>query len=1295
MSILTCRTIKVCARSLFLLLLLVALLTVVVRVHLLPSLQTYRSQLEQLVEAEIGQPIKIGYITAGIWGIHLEAVLKDVALIDPKSGEQQLYARELHAQINLKESLVEQRLKLGKIMLVGTKLQLNLQKDGTVVLEGFETSASSSSDSAAAGVLFQESELLLQDSEVYWKNHRLDAAPLRFSKVNVALVNRGGQHWLKGEAQLGNNLRSRIELRAELAGNLAEPGGWRGEVYFKGDQLVLDELFAARRPQGTQIDRGILDVEIWTRWEKSRLTQLDGNFDVSYLQLTTTHEEQVRQHNLDHLKSGISWQAGAGGWQLSLPGLSLTKSGVIWPQSGFVLNVGQDAEQRLDLHAQVKFMRLGDLLPVAMFFLPQNHEQLQLLSKVGPQVDLQDFDLRLKELSEDHYDWRLAGRLNNLSTYPQDGIPGVNGLNLAFNVTAEQGAVNLFSDDLVLDFAGLFRAPLHFNLLKSRLDWQLMDDGLQIVADELVLSDGDFNTVSRFDLEVPFDTRPLFIDMQTDFDRGSLSSVYRYLPTAIMDEGFIKWLDRALVKGDISNGTLVLQGPLNAFPFAANEGRFQVLFDVDDATFDYMPEWPPVKQGSARIEFLNRGLDLHIKQAKLLESELKEVRIQIENMPHSSPVKIQGGVSGSSTDLMQFLSDTPLSKQFAPLVETLKVAGAAELELDLSIPMREQDRFRIKGEVAWLDAVMTLPALELELTEVSGVLAFTEKGVSAKAIKATLLGEKTAVNIRTKSDETIVLRAKKLPLNSEQLAKKLPGIYLDHLEGTTNVDMEIRIGKERKGGRQLTFGIKSDLKGMAVHAPPPLAKSKKQRHYFRLKGDLTNLEKIRFDIDYGGGLDATLLVDGKQGRLLKAAIQPGPSSPILPKESAFKIAGDIKQVDWGLWHKWLHAQKKASKQASKSLPMLFDLNIGELHWLDQSWRQVALQGSDKDGLLKVQFSGQELDGQLMIYEEKASQNKNRLDLNRLHLGLGFDVVAIDKERPPLVPTEDDPREFPPLQITIEQLVVNKKELGKLAVGLLSKRDGIAMRGFRLEGEQVDISADGSWTLKDGQHSTSLDLFLNCNNLGNLLDDLNLATNIAETDIAGTVRLKWSLPVTQLRAEALDGHIELVASNGSFRSIDPGIGRLVGLLSITEIGRRMTLDFSDLFGDGFAFNNIVGTMQIKRGDAYTEDLVIEGPSARINIAGRSGLSTHDYDQIITVTPAISAGIPLVGLLTGGPLVGAVLLAVQKLVGEGVDEAAQSKYKLTGSWDKPIITPIKRAKLEQEQQKSRVDTILDLE
>ncbi len=1295
MSILNCRTTKACAQGFFLLMLLVALLIIVVRAYLLPSLQVYRFELEQLVEAEIGQPVTIGHISAGVWGVHLEAVLKDVVLIDPKSGQQQLHIGELHAQINLKESLVEQRLKLGKIMLVGTKLQLILQRDGIVILEGFERTshASAAPNSAALGLLFQESELLLQDSEVYWKNQRIDAPPLRFSDVDVALVNRGGRHWLKAEAQLGDNRRSRIELRAELAGDLTEPGDWRGEVYFKGDQLALGELFAARRSQGTQIDHGTLDAEIWTRWEKSRLTQVDGDFDVRDLKVTTLHDQRVRRHNLEHLKSGISWQSGSGGWQLSFPALSLTKAGVTWRQSGFVLDVGQNEEDKLDIHAQVKYMRLGDLLPIAMFFLPRDHKQLQLLATLGPQVDLQDFDLHLKERAEGEYDWRLAGRLNNLNTYPQDDIPGISGLNLAFNATAEQGSVNLFSDDLVLNFAELFRAPLHFNRLEGRLDWQLTEDGLQILTDELLLSDGDFNTVSRLKLQIPFDTQPPFIDLQTDFDQGSLADVYRYLPTAIMGDEFTQWLDRALVSGQTSNGAFLLHGPLNAFPFTANEGRFQVLFDVENAIFDYLPKWPPVKQGKAQVRFLNSALDVYIKQAELLQSEVREARIRIDDMPHGTPVKIDGDVVGASADLMRFLSDTPLSEQFAPLVKALKVTGGAEIDLNLSIPMRERDPFRLKGEVSWLDAVVTLPALDLKLSEVSGALAFTERGVSAKAIKATVLGERATVTARTKPDETIVFRAKKLPINSKALAKKLPGIYLEQLDGTTLVDLELRIGKEKKKGRRVTFVAKSDLKGVAVNAPPPLAKSKRERHHFRLEGDLTESEKIRFNIDYGEGLDAIFLVNGKQGRLLKAALQPGPLLAKLPHEEAIKIAGDTEQVDWGVWHEWLHGLKKTHKQGGKQLPQLFDLNIGELHWLGQTWQGVTLKGKNKAGLLAVQFLGPTLEGQLKIYDDKAQGNRNRVDLKQLHLAINFDAAAVNRKKPPPVATEDDPRDLPPLSINIEQLVVNNKPLGKLSTNLLSKSDGIVMRGFRLEGDQLDISADGSWTVQGDQHTSRLDLFLNCNNLGQLLEDLNFATNIDKTDIGGTMHLKWSLPATELRAEALDGVVEVLASNGSFRSIDPGIGRLIGLLSISEIGRRMTLDFSDLFGDGFAFNNIVGSLQIIKGDAYTQDMVIEGPSARIEITGRSGLSTHDYDQIVTVTPAISAGIPLVGLITGGPIVGAVLLAVQKLVGEGVDESAQSKYKLTGSWDEPIVTPID--KLKPAQPPIKRNSVLDLE
>ena len=1281
MSILSSRSAKFCTRTLLLFLLLAGVVITAVRVFL-PLVQDYRAELEMMIEEKLGRSINIGQIRAGLWGFHLEAVLKNVALLDPQSGNQQLHIRELHAQIDLIDSLMEQRLKLGKIMLVGTQLQLLLQSDGTVVLEGFEDSQQTDHDAAGA-LLFHESELLLQESEVYWRNQRINAPPLHFSDVYVTLVNRDGKHSLKATAQLGQKYQSRIELRAELTGNPVEPGGWGGEVYLQGRQVELEQLLAARRPQGTQIDQGSLDAKFWTRWENSQLVHVQGELDIKNLQLTTTNDEQVLHNVLERVKSAVNWQMTAGGWQLSLPTLTLTKAGVTWPPSSIIVDVNHDAEQRLGLHAQVKFLRLGDLLPVGMLFLPQDHEQVQLLSRLSPQADLQDFDLRLNETAPQAYDWRLTGRLNNLSTQSSGAIPAVSGLNLAFNATPQRGRANMASDDLTLRFNTLFRDPLHADLLNGRLDWQISpDEGLRLTTQEMALANADIKTVSRLDLQIPFDQRRPVIDMQSDFQEGNAATARRYLPTGIMHESLVKWLDRSIVNGRLSKGSMLLRGPLAAFPFKGNEGRFQVLFNAQKTLLDYMPEWPPIEQAQARVHFLNNSLDIQIRQAKLLQSRISKTRVQIHDLAGGSPVLIQGVLQGPSEDGLKILGDTPLSEQFGPLVETVKMTGQATVDLDFAIPLADKDHFRLQGGVVWHDAVLNLPAWDLSLTEVSGRLALSDQGVSAEGIKASVLGAKAAIEVSTVSSATghaTHIRAK-LPIDSKRLAEKLPDIYLEQLQGASDVDLELRIGRQIKGQIPLTFTVKSDLEGIAVDAPPPFRKSNNEKRHFRLNGDLSNTEQIRLAFDYGDELDAILLVDGRKKRLLKGALHAGPGSAKLPQEAAFQFAGVVDKVDWGIWHEWLQGLE-GRQQGGSALPLMMDLTIGELQWLGQKWRQVGLQGSDQAGALKILFSGQSLEGELQLYDDEGQQQQNRADLKQLHINLDFDTSAVTREKPPIEPTDDDPHDIPPIQVNVERLVVNEKPLGQLSFSLQSQPDGIDLRDFHLAGEQLNISGDGGWILKDGQHNSRLDIVLNCTDLGQLIEDLGFSSNIYGADVGSTMQLNWSLPVTQLRAEALNGYVEILASKGRFLDLDPGIGRLIGLLSISEIGRRLTFDFSDLVHEGFAFNTIAGSFRIENGDAYTDDMVIEGPAAKIEIIGRSGLASNDYDQMITVIPAVTAGLPLIGAVTAGPVVGAVLFALQKLIGGEIDKVAQSQYRLSGSWDEPVVEPVRREPAEK--------------
>jgi uncharacterized protein YhdP len=141
-------------------------------------------------------------------------------------------------------------------------------------------------------------------------------------------------------------------------------------------------------------------------------------------------------------------------------------------------------------------------------------------------------------------------------------------------------------------------------------------------------------------------------------------------------------------------------------------------------------------------------------------------------------------------------------------------------------------------------------------------------------------------------------------------------------------------------------------------------------------------------------------------------------------------------------------------------------------------------------------------------------------------------------------------------------------------------------------------------------------------------------------------------------------------------VQPGVGRLFGLVSVTELPRRLSLDFGDVLGKGFAFDAINGDFRFANGNAITQNLKIRAPAAEITITGRAGLKARDYDQEVLIVPHLGNSLPVVGALAGGPIGAAAGLAVQGILGRGLNQTARKRYKVTGSWDKPIFTPIEK-------------------
>ncbi len=268
-------------------------------------------------------------------------------------------------------------------------------------------------------------------------------------------------------------------------------------------------------------------------------------------------------------------------------------------------------------------------------------------------------------------------------------------------------------------------------------------------------------------------------------------------------------------------------------------------------------------------------------------------------------------------------------------------------------------------------------------------------------------------------------------------------------------------------------------------------------------------------------------------------------------------------------------------------------------------------------------------------------------------------------------------EFPELQITVRKFKYDGVNLGEVQLQANRKADTVHVERLLVASKKITFQAAGDWHSVNGQNLSQFDIDITEGNLAKLLEAFNFREKMTGGDLSGSLHASWQGAPWEFKPARVNGKLHLLIKDGQLLDVEPGAGRVFGLVSLHTLPRRLSLDFSDLFKKGFAFDRIEGNFVLDNGDAYTNDLLIEGPAARIEISGRIGLANTDYDELVTVIPSMSSSLPLAGAIAGGPAIGAALYVAQRLLGDELENATwftHTHYAVTGPWSDPVYTKI---------------------
>jgi len=178
---------------------------------------------------------------------------------------------------------------------------------------------------------------------------------------------------------------------------------------------------------------------------------------------------------------------------------------------------------------------------------------------------------------------------------------------------------------------------------------------------------------------------------------------------------------------------------------------------------------------------------------------------------------------------------------------------------------------------------------------------------------------------------------------------------------------------------------------------------------------------------------------------------------------------------------------------------------------------------------------------------------------------------------------------------------------------------------------------------------------------------------------GTAKLEgkvsWAGTPTQVDFASLDGTLKAEAANGQFNKLDPGVGRLLGILSLQSLPRRITLDFRDIFSEGFAFDAITGSASAVHGVLTTQDLQIQGPSAKIFMKGMVSIPAETQTLRVRIEPALGETLA-VGAMIANPAVGAAAWVAQKILKDPFGQMFAFEYAISGSWSDPKVEKLQQ-------------------
>lgn len=707
---------------------------------------------------------------------------------------------------------------------------------------------------------------------------------------------------------------------------------------------------------------------------------------------------------------------------------------------------------------------------------------------------------------------------------------------------------------------------------------------------------------------------------------------------------------------------------------------------------------------------------------------------------HASVVGVSGQIKGPLAEALAVVNASPLSAMTGHALDKATATGAADVRLSLSLPIAQIDKSKVLGSVTLAGSDLQITPDSPQLARARGQISFSDTGFWISGGQARALGgdvkieggSRPAAQL-TAADAPIQLRVQGTA-TAEGLRQARELGFLARLakdaSGAAAYNATLGI---RRGVAEIL--VTSSLQGLALNLPAPLSKAADAQLPLRFEtalrreslaiaapGSPARLQD-QLSIDLGRLASIVYVRDlsGPEPRVIRGGIAvglaTGETAPVI--EQGVMANVNLASVNLDAWEDALSAAAgpasggaslragatgAAGANASAALsylPTVMAVRAKELTVEGRTLHNVVVGGS-RDGLTwRANLDAAELNGYLE-YRQPSGAGAGRVYARLARLSIAAaqasDVEALLDEQPVNIPA---------LDIVVEDFELRGKKLGRVEIDAVNRGAGAVareggVREWRLNKlnitmPEASFTASGNWTAVDAQapaaapvaggarpaargaaerRRTAMKFRLDIGDSGQLLARFGMKDVIRRGKGRMEGQVGWLGSPLTLDYPSMSGAFNVNVESGQFLKADPGLAKLLGVLSLQSLPRRLALDFRDVFSEGFAFDFVRGDVTIQQGIAATNNLQMKGVNAAVLMDGRADIAKETQDLKVVVVPEINAGTASLVATVINPAIGLGTFLAQMFLRRPLIEATTQEFHIDGTWADPRITRVAR-------------------